>query len=96
MIIQIEIVVIVLMIAKTNIAVMDNIIRYIEEITGVKIDLVKLRKEEVKNIPFYIMNDYKIWKGKLFEKELLLMEKLRTCCPGYDFIPFTKAKFKRA
>ena len=76
MIIQIEIVVIVLMIAKTNIAVMDNIIRYIEEITGVKIDLVKLRKEEVKNIPFYIMNDYKIWKGKLFEKELLLMEKL--------------------
>ena len=64
------------MIAKTNIVVMDNIIRYIEEITGVKMDLVELRKEEVKNIPYYILNDYKIWKGKLFEKELLLMEKI--------------------
>lgn len=64
------------MIAKTKTGLMDNIIRYIEEITGVKMDLVELRKEEVKNIPFYILNDYKIWKGKLFRKELLLMEKI--------------------
>jgi hypothetical protein len=65
-----------LMIVKTKIVVMDNIIRYIEEITGVKMDLAELGKEELKSIPFYILNDYKIWKGKLFEKELLLMEKI--------------------
>lgn len=55
---------------------MDNIIRYIEEITGNKMVLVKLTKEEMKNIPFYILNDYSIWKGKLFEKEVLLMQKI--------------------
>ena len=55
---------------------MDNILKYIEKITGKKMDLVELRKDETKNIPFYIMNDYKIWKGKLFEKEVLLMEKI--------------------
>jgi len=71
MIIQMEIVIIMLMMAR-----MDNIIRYIEKIAGAKIDPVELRKEEMKSIPFYILNDYKIWKGKLFEKELLLMEKV--------------------
>lgn len=64
------------MMAKTNTVVMDNIIRYIEKTTGIKIEPVELSKEEVKNIPFYILNDYKIWKGRLFQKELLLMEKI--------------------
>ncbi len=65
-----------LMITKSNIVIMDNIIRYIEEITGKKMVLDELGKDDTKKIPFYIMNDYKIWKGKLFEKDVLLMEKI--------------------
>ncbi len=63
------------MTAKTNRAVIDNTLIYIQEVTGIKMNLTELRKEEIKNIPFYILNDYKIWKGRLFEKELLLLEK---------------------
>ncbi len=55
--------------------VMDNIRRYIEEITGIRMRMVEPRKEEVKTIPFYILSNYKIWKGELFDKELLFIEK---------------------
>ncbi|UBM61558.1 hypothetical protein LA303_09035 [Candidatus Sulfidibacterium hydrothermale] len=67
---------------------MNNVIEYIQEITGQKINLERVSKKEVKNIPIYILNDYTIWKGKLFGKTIFFLEKIS---PGH----FTPLQYEK-
>jgi hypothetical protein len=55
---------------------MNNVIEYIQEIIGHKINPERVGKEELKNIPIYILNDYNIWKGRLFGKTIFFLEKI--------------------
>lgn len=51
-------------------------VEYIQEIIGHKINPERVGKEELKNIPIYILNEYNIWKGKLFGKTIFFLEKI--------------------
>jgi hypothetical protein len=55
---------------------MDKIVKYIQDALGVNLNLVKVNKEELKNIPFYILNAFNVWKGKIFDRDAFLLEKL--------------------
>ncbi|GAI77435.1 unnamed protein product [marine sediment metagenome] len=49
--------------------------KYIQEVFGIKFNLKKISKEQSDAIPFYILNDYTIWTGKLFNKKIFFAKK---------------------
>ena len=54
---------------------MDNIVKYIQEVFGVKLNLKKIPKEQFNVIPLYILNDYTIWTGNLFNNKIFFAKK---------------------
>ena len=54
---------------------MNDATKYIHEVFGVKLNLKKIPKEQSNAIPFYILNDYTIWTGNLFNKKIFFAKK---------------------
>ena len=49
--------------------------KYIQEVFGIKFNLKKISKKQSDAIPFYILNDYTIWTGKLFNNKIIFANK---------------------
>ncbi len=49
--------------------------KYLQEVFGINLNLKKISGEQLNAIPFYILNDYIIWTGKLFNKKIFFAKK---------------------
>lgn len=54
---------------------MESVIKYVQETLGIATSIMRVKQEELNNLPFYILNIYEIWKTVMFNKEVFLLEK---------------------
>ncbi len=54
---------------------MESVIKYVQETLGIATSIMRVKQEELNNLPFYILNTYEIWKTVMFNKEVFLLEK---------------------
>lgn len=57
---------------------MENVIKYVQETLGIATKIIKVNKEELNHLPFFILNTFEIWKTVIFDKEVFLFEKATT------------------
>jgi len=53
-----------------------KVLLYLQEVFGEEFIFHKLTKNETKTIPFYVMNEYNVFKGNFLGKEIVLAEKI--------------------
>ena len=53
---------------------MEKAIAYLQETLGTNLLINKAEKDELKKLPFYIHNIYKVWRTLLFDKKVFLLE----------------------
>jgi hypothetical protein len=54
---------------------MKQTVDYLKEVFDPNLYLSEVQKEKIKNLPFYIVNEYTFWKGSLLEKSIVFAKK---------------------